>query len=88
MDSSSSTGGDDDQDWDDWVSDSVEKQECPSLFDNTMLPSAVEAIAYDREKHGFDLDHVCSQLREYDFRPLPTICSQTFEDSTSMGASS
>ncbi|KAJ3551879.1 hypothetical protein NP233_g12999 [Leucocoprinus birnbaumii] len=61
-DSSSSTGEDDDQNWDDWVSDSFQKEGCPSLFDETKLPSATEAITYDREKHAFDLDHVCSRL--------------------------
>lgn len=59
---SSSTGDDDDQNWDDWGSDSHEKQECPSLFDDAKLPSAAEALAYDKEKFGFDLDQVCSVL--------------------------
>ena len=59
---SSSTGEDDDQNWDDWESDSFQKQECPSLFDKSSLPSASEAIIYDREKYGFDLNTVCSKL--------------------------
>ncbi|EKM79179.1 hypothetical protein AGABI1DRAFT_74001 [Agaricus bisporus var. burnettii JB137-S8] len=59
---SSSTGDDDDQNWDDWGSDSHEKQECPSLFDDAKLPSAAEALTYDKEKFGFDLDQVCSVL--------------------------
>jgi protein arginine N-methyltransferase 3 len=59
---SSSTGDDDDQNWDDWGSDSLEKQECPSLFDDTVLPSAVEVLAYDKKKFGFDLDHICNIL--------------------------
>ncbi|KAF9450547.1 protein arginine N-methyltransferase [Macrolepiota fuliginosa MF-IS2] len=60
--SSSSTGEDDDQNWDDWVSDSIEKQECLSLFDDIKLASVKEAIAYDTENHAFDLDQVCSRL--------------------------
>lgn len=63
--SSSSMGEDDDQNWDDWVSDSLEKQECPSLFDDVKLPSAKEAIEYDKGKHSFDLDQVCSKLGEW-----------------------
>ncbi|KXN82845.1 Ribosomal protein arginine N-methyltransferase rmt3 [Leucoagaricus sp. SymC.cos] len=60
--SSSSTGEDEDQNWDDWMSDSLGKQECPSLFEDTRLPSIHEAITFDREKHNFDLDNVCSRL--------------------------
>ncbi|KAF5360411.1 hypothetical protein D9756_004931 [Leucocoprinus leucothites] len=60
--SSSSTGEDDDQNWDDWESDSLQKQECQSLFDETKLPSTTEAIEYDKEKYGFDLNAVCSRL--------------------------
>lgn len=62
--SSSSTGDDDDQNWDDWVSDSLEKQECPSLFDDSRLSSVKEALIYDKEKHGFDLDQVCLTFGE------------------------
>lgn len=60
---SSSTGEDDDQNWDDWASDSFQTQECPSLFDKSNFPSASEAIVYDREKYGFDLNTVCSRLK-------------------------
>jgi len=74
---SSSTGEDDDQNWDDWESDSFQKQECPSLFDNSNLPSASEAIIYDREKYGFDLDSICLKLsksRYIYFKPLSSDC--------------
>jgi len=70
---SSSTGEDDDQNWDDWASDSFQTQECPSLFDKSNFPSASEAIVYDREKYGFDLNTVCSRLsksRRIHFEPL------------------
>lgn len=59
---SSSTGEDDDQNWDDWVSDSHRDQECQSLFDDVKLPVVEEVVSYDKEKHGFDLYQVCSKL--------------------------
>lgn len=59
---SSSTGEDDDQTWDDWASDSLKDQEYRSLFDDVRLPSVEKVVSYDKEKHGFDLYHVCSKL--------------------------
>ncbi|KAF8657322.1 hypothetical protein AX16_002244 [Volvariella volvacea WC 439] len=58
----SSSDDDDDQNWDDWVSDSATKQPCQSLFDNTKLESAEDALKYDREKYGFDLNQAIARL--------------------------
>lgn len=48
--------------WDDWVSDSMEQRPCTSLFDEKVLPSVQEALAYDKKTHGVDLDALCGQL--------------------------
>ncbi|RDB14874.1 Protein arginine N-methyltransferase 3 [Hypsizygus marmoreus] len=61
-DSGSSEADDDDQNWDDWASDSLIKAPCQSLFDGKILPSVEEALAYDKASHGFDLNDVCSKL--------------------------
>lgn len=63
--SSSSTGEDDDADWNDWVSDADDGsgQACTSLFDASEHGSLQAAIAYDKEKFGFDLQEVCAKLR-------------------------
>lgn len=65
-DLSSSSDGEDEEDqtWDDWVSDSMEKQPCKSLFGEDVLPSATEALAHDKSAHGFDLEQTCSRLGE------------------------
>lgn len=59
---SSSTGSDDeDNNWDDLVDDSQQPATL-SLFEDKSFPSVEEAIANDREKHGFDLIALCSNL--------------------------
>ena len=60
--SESSDEEEEDQTWDDWVSDSEAQRECPSLFEDKTLPSAEEALRYDSETHGFSLNSVCSKL--------------------------
>ena len=50
----STDSDDDDQNWDDWNSDSY-PQTCKSLFDDKTLPSVKEALQYDKVTHGFDL---------------------------------
>lgn len=62
---SSSSADDDDQDWNDWVSDSLAKQPCRSFFENKVLPSLEDAVAYDKEVHGFDLNQQCTRLCLY-----------------------
>ncbi|TFK48794.1 S-adenosyl-L-methionine-dependent methyltransferase [Heliocybe sulcata] len=51
-----------DNNFDDWVSDSVDKQPCKSLFEDKNLPSVTDALEYDKKTHGFDLNAVCSRL--------------------------
>ncbi|KAF8955270.1 hypothetical protein BDZ97DRAFT_2080804, partial [Flammula alnicola] len=53
---------DNDQTWDDWVSDSIAQQQCKSLFDETVLSSVDAALAYDKETHQFSLDDTCKAL--------------------------
>jgi len=60
-DSFSSSSDEDDQNWEDWISDSATKP-CKSLFDDAVFPSAAEALQYDKSVHQFDLDDVCSKL--------------------------
>ena len=64
-DESSSTGDDDDENWDDWVSDSANGRECTSLFDGRSFPSVEAALKHDKEKFGFDLERICSRLRSF-----------------------
>ncbi|KAH8104934.1 S-adenosyl-L-methionine-dependent methyltransferase [Phellopilus nigrolimitatus] len=59
---SSSTGDDDDENWDDWVSDSQNKRPCLSLFDGSEQSSAAAALAYDKEKFSVDLQALIERL--------------------------
>ncbi len=63
-DQSDSSSEDEDETWDDWVSDSMARQPCRSLFDEKVLPSVAEALAYDKTTHGFDLELKSSSLGE------------------------
>lgn len=60
--SGSESEGDDDQEFGDWVSDSADRQPCKSLFGDDVLPSAAEAVAHDKQTHGFDLDALSKKL--------------------------
>jgi protein arginine N-methyltransferase 3 len=60
--SASSGQEDDDQNWDDWLSDSFAKQPCKSLFDQKTLSSVEDALRYDQSKYAFDLKDICSRL--------------------------
>ncbi|KAL5524274.1 hypothetical protein ACEPAF_9414 [Sanghuangporus sanghuang] len=60
---SSSTGEDNDEDWNDWVSNEEDKKPCQSLFDGTSHPSADTALAHDKEKFGVDLQVLAARLR-------------------------
>ncbi|KAF8529315.1 S-adenosyl-L-methionine-dependent methyltransferase [Hysterangium stoloniferum] len=60
-DSQSSSSGDAEETWDDWVSESGSTP-CKSLFDDQVFPSAEAALQNDRSKHDFDLDATCSKL--------------------------
>ncbi|KAJ6455461.1 protein arginine N-methyltransferase [Mycena sanguinolenta] len=59
--------------WDDWVSDSMEQRPCRSLFEDKLLPSVEEALAYDKGTHGFDLDGFCVQLSLDTYRRIRLI---------------
>ena len=62
--SSSETGEDDDDDWNDWVEDDdAASKLCTSLFDDTKHEGLQAAIAYDKEKHGFDIQEFCAAHR-------------------------
>lgn len=45
---------------DDWIDDDVRKTK--SLFDEAVLDSPTECVAYDRERHQFDILEVSSRL--------------------------
>ena len=60
--SSSSEDDEEDQTWEDWVSDSASKRPCKSLFDDTTLYPVEQILEWDRLNHGFDLDAFCKQL--------------------------
>lgn len=62
--SSSEDTDDDDQNWDDWVSDSIVQQECRSLFEDKKFTSIEEAVAHDKSAHGFDINHAVKRLCE------------------------
>jgi protein arginine N-methyltransferase 3 len=59
---SSVEDNDEEETWDDWVSDSMEHRPCRSLFEDKVLPSVEEALAYDKGTHGLDLDALCGRL--------------------------
>ncbi|KAG6902411.1 hypothetical protein C0995_000337 [Termitomyces sp. Mi166 len=61
-DSESSEFDDDDQNWDDWASDSLIQVPCLSLFEEKKFPSVEEALSYDRATYGFDLNATCQKL--------------------------
>jgi len=66
-DSDRATSGSDydDQNWDDWVSDSLIQRSCKSLFGEKVLSSVEDVLKYDKETHGFDLNETCSRLGQY-----------------------
>ncbi|KAJ6453197.1 protein arginine N-methyltransferase [Mycena vitilis] len=59
---SSTEDNDEEETWDDWVSDSMEQRPCRSLFEDEVLPSVQEVLAYDKKTHGFDFDALCGRL--------------------------
>ncbi|KAK0503663.1 S-adenosyl-L-methionine-dependent methyltransferase [Armillaria luteobubalina] len=58
---SGSDEDDEDQTWDDWVSDSA-RQPCRSLFEERSFPSVEEALKYDNTTYSFDLSGTCAKL--------------------------
>lgn len=63
-DASSSTGEDDDENWNDWGSDAAaENTLCVSLFDGTTHSGVSSALAHDRETHNVDFEALCKNLK-------------------------
>ena len=62
IDEEESSSEDEDDTWEDWESDSLAKQPCRSLFDDSTLPSATETIEYDKKTHDFDLNATYASL--------------------------
>ncbi|EGN97901.1 hypothetical protein SERLA73DRAFT_91051 [Serpula lacrymans var. lacrymans S7.3] len=60
---SDSEDDEEDNNWDDWVSDQVAHQPCESLFEDRRFPSTTEALAFDKSTHNFDLEATCSRLK-------------------------
>lgn len=60
----STSESDNDQTWDDWVSDNA-AQNCKSLFDDKVFPTVDAASQYDKDTHQFDLADVCKALCMY-----------------------
>lgn len=62
---SSGSGSDyaeEDNNFEDWVSDHAQSQTCRSLFEDKNLPSAAAALSYDKATHHFDLSSTCATL--------------------------
>ena len=64
-DSSASSEGEDEETWDDWVSDSNTQQGCKSLFDEKILSCVEDAVAYDRENYKVDIIELCKRLCKF-----------------------
>ncbi|KAK2465278.1 hypothetical protein APHAL10511_002632 [Amanita phalloides] len=60
--SEQNTDDDVDEDWDDWVSDSIVQPSCASLFDDNTFPTVEDALLHDQSKHGFNLDQISKRL--------------------------
>ena len=61
---SSSEDEEDDEDltWEDWVSDSLAKRPCKSLFENRTFDTVQEAQLYDETTNGFSLKAISERL--------------------------
>lgn len=82
---SSESDDENDQTWDDWVSDSNAQQNCKSLFDENVFPSATEALSHDKVAHQFDLDDVSKSLCKCTFAVCATFYSCSAQPWTFMG---
>jgi protein arginine N-methyltransferase 3 len=74
-DSSSSSEGEDEENWDDWVSDSNTRQGCKSLFDDKFLSCVEDAVAYDRESYKVDIIQICKRLCKSPISLISICCS-------------
>jgi protein arginine N-methyltransferase 3 len=62
---SSRSGSDyaeEDNNFEDWVSDQAQNQACRSLFEDKTFPSATATLSYDKAIHNFDLSSTCAAL--------------------------
>jgi hypothetical protein len=62
---SQSDYAEEDNNFEDWVSDQAQNQTCRSLFDDKSFPSATDALSYDKATHDFDLSSTCAKLSPY-----------------------
>lgn len=51
----------DERDWSEW-GDGDDEEATKSLFSDTVLPSAQQALAHDAREHGFDLRRFKTQV--------------------------
>ncbi|KAL1937804.1 hypothetical protein VTO73DRAFT_12823 [Trametes versicolor] len=58
----SSSEDEDEETWDDWVSDSMDRRPCKSLFEDKTFDSVQEALTYDESTHKFNLKDITSRL--------------------------
>lgn len=63
--SSSEEEDDEDLTWDDWVSDSLAKRPCKSLFENKTFDTVQEVLSYDETTHGFSLKDITARLGKF-----------------------
>jgi hypothetical protein len=61
---SSSDGNNEEETFSDWLDDDAEAPTL-SLFDETTHPSALKAVAHDREVHGVDVVQIGNSLSEW-----------------------
>lgn len=61
----SSSEDEDEETWDDWVSDSMDRRPCKSLFEDKTFESVQEALTYDESTHKFSLKEITSRLGKH-----------------------
>ncbi|KAF9232315.1 S-adenosyl-L-methionine-dependent methyltransferase [Melanogaster broomeanus] len=62
-DSDSEDYVEEDNNFEDWVSDQAQIQPCRSLFDDNSFPTVAGALDFDKSTHGFDLDVTSKKLK-------------------------
>ncbi|TDL19665.1 protein arginine N-methyltransferase [Rickenella mellea] len=60
--SESSSSADEEETWDDWISDPDRQTPCRSLFDDRIFSSPEETVKHDKAVHNFDINTVCRSL--------------------------
>lgn len=77
-----------DNNFEDWISDQGQLQPCRSLFEDKTFTTAAEALTYDKSTHGFDLDSASKQwsvsiLEACSSYPLKPTCNERARSSSS-----